>query len=453
MSDAKRNSHKIMSSQMNRRGRRRRRRPGPAVVFFLTLFLLLSVGIAGILLFKYLSPEDAREASALPKNSRETGIRPIWENISEEVENLKNTGGEIEGGAKEETEKEARYADELSDEAYMAKNNILPWEGKDKGTVTLGFVGDILLDDEYAIMANLLNRGGTIDKGISQSMLTEMRGVDILVANNEFPFTDRGTPTEEKTFTFRADTDAVSYLKDMGVDVAVLANNHIYDFGEVGLLDTLDTLAGAEISRIGAGRNLEEASAPLYFIVNDMKIALVAATQIERLDNPDTKGATENSPGVFRCLDPEKLYQVVAKAKENSDFVIVYIHWGTENVPEPDWAQLDQGPGLAKAGADLIIGDHPHCLQGITYFGDTPVIYSMGNFWFNSKTVDTGMVKVVIGQEGLLSFQFLPALQSGCRVDLAYGEDKERILSYMRNLSPDVLIDEDGFVDKNRLEK
>jgi len=59
----------------------------------------------------------------------------------------------------------------------------------------------------------------------------------------------------------------------------------------------------------------------------------------------------------------------------------------------------------------------------------------------------------VIGREGLLSFQFLPALQSGCRVDLAYGEDKERILSYMRNLSPDVLIDGDGFVDKNRLEK
>ncbi len=280
-------------------------------------------------------------------------------------------------------------------------------------------------------------------------MLTQMREVDIMVANNEFPFTDRGTPTPDKTFTFRADTGTVSYLHDMGVDVAVLANNHIYDFGEVGLLDTLDTLANAGIPQVGAGRNLEEASAPLYFIVNDMKIAVVAATQIERLDNPDTKGATESSAGVFRCWNPDKLYEIVAKAKANSDFVIVYIHWGTENQAEPDWAQLEQAPRIAQAGADLIIGDHSHCLQGITYCGDTPVIYSLGNFWFNSKSLDTCLVKVTIGQNGLEAFQFVPAIQADCKVDLAYGEDKERILAYMRGLSPDVRIDEDGFVSKN----
>ncbi|MDE7445403.1 MAG: CapA family protein [Lachnospiraceae bacterium] len=343
----------------------------------------------------------------------------------------------------------SRYAAELSDEEYRKTNNILAWESSSQDTVTFGFVGDFLLDDEYAIMANLLRRGATIENGISEPLLAQMRDVDILVANNEFPFTDRGTPTEDKTFTFRADTSTVSYLEDMGVDVAVLANNHIYDFGEVGLLDTLDTLMNAGISQVGAGRNLEEASAPLYFIVNDMKIAVVAATQIERLDNPDTKGATESSAGVFRCWNPDKLYQIVADAKEKSDFVIVYIHWGTENQAEQDWAQLEQAPKIAEAGADLIIGDHPHCLQGIAYFGDTPVIYSMGNFWFNSKTLDTGMVKVTIGQQGLESFQFLPAIQSDCRTDLAYGTDKERILAYMRELSPDVRIDEEGFVNKN----
>ncbi len=82
---------------------------------------------------------------------------------------------------------------------------------------------------------------------------------------------------------------------------------------------------------VGAGVNLEEASAPVYFIVNDIKIAFVSATQIERLDNPDTKGATESTPGVFRCWNVEKLLRTVEKAKTESDFVIVYIHWGTEN--------------------------------------------------------------------------------------------------------------------------
>lgn len=351
-----------------------------------------------------------------------------------------------ETGTKEATP--SRYADELSDQEYMKEHNIFAWEASRDDVVTLGFIGDFLLDDEYAIMANLLRRGGTIDQGISEPLITQMLGVDILVANNEFPFTDRGTPTEGKTYTFRADTRAAAYLHDMGVDVAVLANNHIYDFGEVGLLDTLDTLENAGIPKVGAGKNLEEASAPLYFIVNDMKIAVVAATQIERLDNPDTKGATENSPGVFRCLNPDRLCEAVRKAKENSDFVIVYIHWGTENQSDPDWAQLDQAPKIAEAGADLIIGDHPHCLQGITYFGETPVIYSMGNFWFNSKTIDTGMVQVTIGQEGLESFQFVPAIQSDSKVDLAYGADKDRILAYMRELSPEVNIDEEGFVKK-----
>lgn len=420
---------------MNRRNGRARRTVRPAAAFLLTLCVVLSIGIAGMMIARILISSGTGDENE-PGIMEQVNFHAAPEEIPQEPE-------------EEITESVARYAEELSDEEYRKANNILVWKSNSQDTVTFGFVGDFLLDDEYAIMANLLRRGATIENGISEALLAQMRDVDILVANNEFPFTDRGTPTEDKTFTFRADTNTVSYLEDMGVDVAVLANNHIYDFGEVGLLDTLDTLMNAGIPQVGAGRNLEEASAPLYFIVNDMKVAVVAATQIERLDNPDTKGATENSAGVFRCWNPDKLYQIVADAKEKSDFVIVYIHWGTENQAEQDWAQLEQAPKIAEAGADLIIGDHPHCLQGITYFGDTPVIYSMGNFWFNSKTLDTGMVKVTIGQQGLESFQFLPAIQSDCRTDLAYGTDKERILAYMRELSPDVSIDEEGFVNKN----
>lgn len=428
------NMKRKSNRQTSKINKRKAKRPvRPISVFLFTLCAVLSVGIGGMLVLKFLASgtEDGNRAGF-------GGEGDFWfssEKIPQEPE-------------EEAPVTASRYAGELSDEDYRKNNRILSWESSTEDKVTFGFVGDFLLDDEYAVMANLLRRGSAVENGISDPLLAQMRNVDILVANNEFPFTDRGTPTQGKTFTFRADTDAVSYLQDMGVDVAVLANNHIYDFGETGLLDTLDTLEDAGICQVGAGRNLKEASAPLYFIVNDMKIAVVAATQIERLDNPDTKGAGEESPGVFRCWNPEKLYEVVADAKENSDFVIVYIHWGTENQTEPDWAQLEQASGIAGAGADLIIGDHPHCLQGIAYYGDTPVIYSMGNFWFNSRTLDAGMVCVTIGREGLEEFQFLPAVQSDCRVDLAYGMDRERILTYMRNLSPGVRIDEEGFIYK-----
>lgn len=360
----------------------------------------------------------------------------LWETIPEKaVEETDETAG-------------GKYDDILSDPEYMKANRIYEKKSGEEGIVSFGFAGDILFDDEYAVMANLLQRGVSIENGISEPLLAQMQAVDVMMVNNEFCYTDRGTPTEGKTYTFRADTSMVSYLDDMGVDVVSLANNHAYDFGETGLLDTLDTLEQAKMPYVGAGRNLDEAAAPVYFISGDMKIAIVSATQIERLDNPDTKGAGENSSGVFRCWNPEKLYEMVTEAKENSDFVIVYIHWGTENVTEPDWAQLSQAEGLAQAGADLIIGDHPHCLQGIRYYGDVPVFYSLGNFWFNSKTLDTGMVKVDISKDGIESLQFIPAIQSDCRTDLAYGTDKERIIAELNSISYGITIDGDGFITK-----
>lgn len=429
----------------NEIGKKEQRKGKPVKVFVITLCSVLTVGILAIVVLQFAlrtQGGESQETAAFSEKDekvhteKKEEFAPLWESVPEEDE--------------QETEKEpveeTRYGAVLADEAYMKENGILPWESGREDEVTFGFVGDILLDDEYAIMASLLNRGGNIEAGVSEAMLSHLRGVDILVVNNEFPFTDRGTPTEGKTYTFRATPGAVSYLDDLGADVAVLANNHIYDFGQVGLCDTLDTLKEAGLPYVGAGEDLKEASSPLYFIVNDMKIGLVAATQIERLDNPDTKEATEDAPGVFRCWNPERLYEKVREMKENSDFVIVYIHWGTESVAEPDWAQLEQAKGLAQAGADLIIGAHPHCLQGITYCGDTPVVYSLGNFWFNSKTVDTGMLRVSIGQEGIKEIQFVPAVQSDCRVKLAEGEEAQRILTYLGELSPEVAIDAEGYI-------
>lgn len=404
------------------------------LTFLLTLSLVLGIGLTVMLVYS----EHADKA--VMKTSE-------WnEDIAEAIEHQNGSAVDSLQETIQEEKDLSRYGAVLSDKEYMEANRIYEKNNKTEGIVSLGFAGDILFDDEYAIMVNLLKRGANMENGISESLLAQMQDLDIMMINNEFPYTDRGTPTEGKTFTFRADPSTADYLDDMGVDIVSVANNHTYDFGETGLLDTLNTLEKKGMPYVGAGRNLEEAASPVYFISGDIKIAVVSATQIERLNNPDTKGATENSAGVFRCLNPEKLYEVVAKAKENSDFVIVYIHWGTENVAEPDWAQLDQAPKLAEAGADLIIGDHPHCLQGIQYFGKVPVIYSLGNFWFNSKTVDTCLVQVNISESGIESLQFIPAIQEDCRTDFAYGEEKERIISYMNSISYNVTIDPEGFV-------
>ena len=431
---------------MKRKVKKRQRNRKPLLVFGLTLGVFLAVGIAGILLLKLTAKEEVLHVStAEAKQETETPTPYLeWEAVPEQ----KNREEQEKPEKETEGETASRYGAVLEDEEYLAQNNIYPKETGSDDQVTLGFVGDLLFDDEYAIMSKVRGSGGNLESGISKAVLERMRSMDIMVVNNEFPYTERGIPTEGKTFTFRADKATVAYLQEMGADLAVLANNHLFDYGEEGLLDTLDTLQEAGIPYVGAGRNIEEASRPVYFIANDIKIAVVAATQIERLDTPDTRGATAEYSGVFRCLNPDRLYETVRTAKENSDFVIVYMHWGTENEAEPDWLPLDQAAGLQKAGADLVIGDHSHCLQGFAYYGDMPVIYSLGNFWFNSKTLDTCMLQVCLDQNGLKSIQFIPAVQSDCRVDFVYGEESARILSYMRSLSEGVSIDDQGFVSK-----
>lgn len=316
----------------------------------------------------------------------------------------------------------------------------------EKETVTFTFAGDVLLDDEYAIMSTYRANGSVLENCIDPKLLEIMRGADVFMVNNEFTYTNRGTPLTNKTFTFRANPDNVSIMQDMGVDIVSLANNHASDYGEVSLLDTLDTLEGADIPYVGAGRNLEEASKVVYFQNGDIKIGIVSATEVERLASPDTKGATENTPGTFRCFQNDDLEAVIKEAKQNCDFLIVYVHWGTESTDQIDWSQPGQAEDFVAAGADVIIGAHPHVLQEIAYVNGVPVFYSLGNYWFNSKNLDSCLVTLEIGKDGLVSMRFIPCITSGSKTFLATGEEEIRVLQYMRDISETVNIDEDGFV-------
>lgn len=361
---------------------------------------------------------------------------------SEEYDHFEN--GEASGSQNNEailTENERLYS-----EAIANGENVWIVECADSERVRFAFAGDILLDDSYAMMDRYRNRGSDIYDTFSTELLERMRSADVFMLNNEFPFSTGGTPTPGKKFTFRANPSNIDLYEQMGVDVVSLANNHAYDYGETALMDTFATLENANIPYVGAGRNIDEAKKPLYLIANGIKIGIVSATQIERNATPDTKEATATSAGVLRCMDPSALLEVIAEAKANSDFVILYIHWGTESQEETDWLQDEQAPIYAQAGVDLIIGDHPHCLQKIDVVSGVPVIYSLGNFWFNSKTQNTCLVEITVNKDGMETFQFIPCIQNDCRTILLEGNEKDGVLNYMRGLSPNVLIDNDGYV-------
>ena len=334
-------------------------------------------------------------------------------------------------------------------EVYSEKTEILPEDTymlPEKEMVTFTFAGDVLLDENYAVMSTYRANDSVLENCIDPQLLDIMRNSDVFMINNEFPYTNRGTPLPNKAFTFRATPENVQILRDMGVDIVSLANNHASDYGEVSLLDTLDTLDSAGIPYVGAGRDLEEASKVVFYQKGDMKIGIVSATEVERLATPDTKGATTNSPGTFRCFQNDALEDVIKKAKEECDFLIVYVHWGTESTDELDWSQPGQAADFTAAGADVIIGAHPHVLQEVAYVNGVPVFYSLGNFWFNSKNQDSCLVTLEVGEEGLVSMKFIPCRTSGGTTSLASGTEAERILEYMRGLSDGVLIDAEGYV-------
>ena len=312
--------------------------------------------------------------------------------------------------------------------------------------VVMDFSGDINFSEDWGTMRYLDSQLNGIYDCFSRALLSEMQSADIMMVNNEFTYSNRGTPLEGKTYTFRASPQRVHLLDAFGTDIVGLANNHVYDYGEEALLDTLDTLEGSSIPYVGAGRNLEEAGRIVYFVANGRKIAITAATQIERSTNY-TKEATEDSPGVLKTLNPDKYVKVLETAKKNSDIVIAYVHWGTEHQSRFGTDQEELAEAFAEAGADVIIGGHTHCLQGMTYKKGVPVIYSLGNFWFNQKTLDTGLSQVIIEKDGTILFRFLPCIQQSYETSLVLNEtEKQRILDYMEGISEGVSIDAEGYV-------
>lgn len=312
----------------------------------------------------------------------------------------------------------------------------------------MDFTGDVNLAEGWSTTRYLDGRAGGIQDCFSPALLTEMRQADILMINNEFAYSTRGNPLPGKSYTFRASPERVSVLQELETDIVSLANNHVFDFGEEALLDTLDTLEQAGIPCVGAGRNLEEAMEPVYFIVNGRKIAIVSATQIERSASY-TREATETSGGVLKTQNPDKFLQVIEKAEKQSDCVIAFVHWGTENTSYYGTDQTELGAAFIEAGADVVVGGHTHCLQGFDFYNDKPIIYSLGNFWFNNRTLDTGIFQVILHTDSnQTEVRFLPCVQRGCITSLTEEpQEKQRILDFMQRISaPGVQVDEEGYV-------
>ncbi len=317
--------------------------------------------------------------------------------------------------------------------------------------ITICFAGDISLADDAVTIKQWKNSGEELNRCISPELLACMNTADIMCINNEFTFSTRGEPMEGKAYTFRANPERVALLKEMGVDLALLANNHVFDYGKEAVLDTFETLETADIAYFGAGRNLEEAMKPYYVELDGITIAFVAASRAEK--NKMTPQATESEPGILRCYDTELFLNVIKEADANADIVLACVHWGTEYSTVLEEVQLTTGKLYLDAGADAVIGSHSHCLQGMEIYDGKPIIYSLGNFWFNRKSLDTMLLELRITGERenpQIEAAVIPALQENyCTTILKEQKEKEALYEYLENISVNVKIDENGVIKEH----
>lgn len=323
-------------------------------------------------------------------------------------------------------------------------------------SVSLGFIGDICLADNYIPMQHLASMDSTdIIDGIDERFVQKMREMDLMWANNEFVYSDSDEPLSGKAYTFCASPSNVSYLHDLGVDIVGLANNHTFDYGVESFVDTLETLEGAGIPYVGAGRNDTQAYAPVYLNVGGITIGYVAASSAEITIY--TLEATSDEPGIAWCYDNERFLESVREAAAHADFVIVLPHWGVEHSTVLEDDQIEFAHQYIDAGADIVIGAHPHILQGIEYYNGKPILYSLGNFWFDSYDIDTVLAEVQVS--GVLTVDgkmkgdpevnviLHPGLQSGVFTAWEEGTDEgARILSELEDISVNVTIGADGVV-------
>ena len=207
-------------------------------------------------------------------------------------------------------------------------------------------------------------------------LLPVLREADCRIVNLESPLDPGDGFIVKSGAAFTGYPEHISSLKAGGFDLAVMANNHTFDCGEKGYLSTCRILHDNGIASVGAGRDLTEARKPHVIESHGMKIVLFAVSEGE-----DMRGATETSPGV-RPWEVELLAEEITRAKQTCDIVLVSAHCGLEYQPFPSFYVYEAFRKWAEAGADLIIGHHPHVPQGMTCFGRTPAYFSLGNFVF-----------------------------------------------------------------------
>jgi poly-gamma-glutamate capsule biosynthesis protein CapA/YwtB (metallophosphatase superfamily) len=264
---------------------------------------------------------------------------------------------------------------------------------------TLAAVGDIMLGRRVG------NRHRADPGGPLRPLARRLAAAEITVGNFESTLSTAGSPTQGGD-SFAASPRVIPELRAAGFDLLSLANNHVGDYGDRALRQTLDRFDSAKIDTVGAGRDLAAARRPAVIQRDDVRVGFIAVDSIG-----ETPSATHNRPGTNRLNMPprtgplnrtqlRRITSDIRALNKRVDVVVVLTHWGTQYTHRPEPSQRIAARAFANAGADLVIGGHPHWVQGLEMAGSAVVVHSLGNFIFDmdfqTKTREGIFLEIVL---------------------------------------------------------
>ena len=264
-----------------------------------------------------------------------------------------------------------------------------------QSAVEISFVGDVYPDMMEGITAKSLEK-----------QREYFKDSDIVLCNLESPITTSRSKTggksaeavkAKKDYILKSHPSNAGYLTKSGVTAVSLANNHIMDYGDRGLQDTLYHLKKLNIAYCGAGNNIDEAESAVIIDVRGRKVAIAGFSEIKPLGSAATAyysgiATIQYPPGK---ADLQKIKSSMEKAaKEGAEIFIVSIHWGKEHSGEIESYQRKFAKLLIDEGVDCVVGHHPHVLRDVEFYNDKTIAYSLGNYFFMSTVGKTIILKV-----------------------------------------------------------
>jgi poly-gamma-glutamate synthesis protein (capsule biosynthesis protein) len=321
-----------------------------------------------------------------------------------------------------------------------AKTSSTPAKPADTagGAIRISWVGDIVMEVPWRQQA-------VLPKALFDGVREHLKSADLVVGNLETPLTDwiEQTPNKDKAAVEAgkdvilrvSSPEAAQALADAGIKVVGLANNHVMDFTERGLLDTLERLRKAGVSYAGAGANLAEAEDALILKIKGKRIGILSFSDVV----PRYSWAEANHPGIATAKEADRVVRAVRRTRPKVDILIMVFHWGTQFLQEPIPRQVFLAQEAQRAGADLVLGAHPHVLQGVGCVGRAPVVYSAGNFVFptmSAPTRRTAIFEFEFSSDQPVSVRLVPAvIDEHGAPQLVGGEARMDILDEMTKLS------------------